>query len=79
MGQLFLIVFDAYSKWIEVYPTSSAGTRPDQIRLELRHRVETQQGGQKVHHDNRKSDNFPGPKWKKAQIESRTGPLCIHR
>ena len=25
MGQLFLIVIDAYSKWIEVYPTSSAG------------------------------------------------------
>ena len=23
MGQLFLIVIDAYSKWIEVYPTSS--------------------------------------------------------
>ena len=23
MGQLFLIVIDTYSKWIEVYPTSS--------------------------------------------------------
>ena len=23
MGQLFLIVIDAYSKWVEVYPTSS--------------------------------------------------------
>lgn len=23
MGHLFLIVIDAYSKWIEVYPTSS--------------------------------------------------------
>lgn len=23
MGQLFLIVIDAYSKWIEAYPTSS--------------------------------------------------------
>ena len=25
MGQLLLIVFDAYSKWIEVYPTSVTG------------------------------------------------------
>ena len=26
MGQLFPIVIDAYSKWIEVYPTSSTST-----------------------------------------------------
>ena len=58
------------------------------IRPELRHRVETQQGPQKVHHDNTKKErqfsegdsvlvkNFsPGSKWKKAHIESRTGPL----
>ena len=45
-------------------------------------------GAQKVHHDNTKNErqfaegnnilvkNFsPGPKWKKAHIESRTGPL----
>ena len=205
MGQLFLIVFNAYSKWIEVYPTSSAGatatveklrqalanhglpqmvvsdngsgfaseefadfmarngilhaktaprhpssnglversvrifkegmkklggfgdtvhtrlsiyllayrstpqtttrvtlaelllnrsprTRLDLIRPDLRHRVETQQGAQKVHHDNSKKErqfsegdsvlvkNFsPGPKWKKAQVDRRTGPLCTHR
>ena len=63
-------------------------TRLDQIRPELRHCVEAQQGAQKVHHDNTKKErhfsegdgvlvkNFiPGPKWKKAHIESRTGPL----
>ena len=63
-------------------------TRLDLIRPELRHRVETQQGAQKVHHDNTKKErqfaegdsvlvkNFsPGPKWKMAHIESRTGPL----
>ena len=60
----------------------------DLIRPELRHRVETQQEAQKVHHDNAKKErqfsegdsvlgkNFsPGPKWKKAHIESKTGPL----
>ena len=63
-------------------------TRLDLIRPELRHRVEAQQGAQKVHHDNTKKErqfsegdsvlvkNFsPGPKWKKAHIESKTGPL----
>ena len=67
-------------------------TRLDLIRPELRHRAETKQGAQKVHHDNSKKEqqfsegnsvlvkNFsPGPKWKKAHIESRTEPLCIHR
>ena len=50
--------------------------------------METQQEAQKVHHDNTKKErhfserdsvlvkNFsPGPKWKKAHIESRTSPL----
>ena len=50
--------------------------------------METQQEAQKVHHDNTKKErqfaegynvlvnNFsPGPKWKKAHIESITGPL----
>ena len=50
--------------------------------------METQQEAQKVHHDNTKKErqfakgdnvlakNFsPGPKWKKAHTESRTGPL----
>ena len=63
-------------------------TRLDLIRPELRQRVETQQEAQKVHHDNTKKvrqfaegdnglvKNFnPGPTWKKAHIESRTGPL----
>ncbi|XP_068723976.1 uncharacterized protein [Montipora capricornis] len=63
-------------------------TRLDLIRPELRHRVKTQQEAQKVHHDNTKKErqfaegdnvlvkNFsPGPKWKKAHIASRTGPL----
>ena len=62
-------------------------TRLDLIRPVLRNRVETQQGAQKVHHDNTKKErqfaegdsvlkNFsPGPKWKKGHIESRTGPL----
>lgn len=63
-------------------------TRLDLIRPELRHRVEAQQRAQKEHHDNTKKErlfaegnsvlvkNFsPGPKWKKAHIESRTGPL----
>ena len=63
-------------------------TRLDLIRPELRHRVETHQEAQKVHHDNTKkarqfavgdnvlAKNFsPGPKLKKAHIESRTGPL----
>ena len=63
-------------------------TRLDLIRPELRHRVETQQEAQKVHHDNTKKErhfsegdsvlvkNFsPGPKWKKTHIESRNGPL----
>ena len=62
-------------------------TRRDLFRP-VRYRVETQQGAQKVHHDNTKKErqfsegdsvlvkNFsPGPKWKKAHIESRTGPL----
>ena len=56
-------------------------TRLDLIRPELRHRVETQQGAQKVHHDNTKKErqfskgdsvlekNFSlGPKWKKAHL-----------
>ena len=60
-------------------------TRLDLIRPELRHRVETHQEAQKVHHDNTKKarqfavgdnvlgKNFsPGRKWKKAHIESRT-------
>lgn len=63
-------------------------TRLDLIRPEFRHRVEAQQRAQKEHHDNTKKErifaegdsvlvkNFsPGPKWKKAHIESRTGPL----
>ena len=63
-------------------------TQLDLIRPELRPRVETHQEAQKVHHDNTKkarqfavgdnvlAKNFsPGPKWKKAHIESRTGPL----
>ena len=50
--------------------------------------METQQEAQKVHHDNTKKEQHfsegdsvlvksfsPGPKWKKAHIESRTGPL----
>ena len=50
--------------------------------------METQQGAQKVHHDNTKKERqfsegesvlvkkfSPGPKWKKEPIESRTGPL----
>ena len=65
-------------------------TRLDLIRPELRHRVETHQEAQKVHHDNTKKarqfavgdnvlgKNFsPGPKWKKAHIESRTGPTRL--
>ena len=66
-------------------------TRLDLIRPELRHRVKTQQEAQKVHHDNTdntkkerqfaEGDNVlvknfsPEPKWKKAHIASRTGPL----
>ena len=50
--------------------------------------METQQEAQKVHHDNTKKEQHfsegdsvlvksfsPGPNWKKAHIESRTGPL----
>ena len=63
-------------------------TRLDLLRPKLGHRVETQQGAQKVHDDNTKKErqfsegdsvlvkNFsPRPKWKKAHIESRAGPL----
>ena len=63
-------------------------TRLDLIRPDVRHREETQQLSQKEQHDNTRTaqqfaegdkvlvKNFSsGPKWKKAHIESRTGPL----
>ena len=105
MGQLFLIVIDAYSKWMEVNPTSSTSATAT-IQLprrafathglpnmlvsddDVRQRVEAQQSSQKEQHDNTRTvrqfaegdkvlvKNFsPGPKWKKAHIDSRTGPL----
>ena len=63
-------------------------TRLDLIPPDVRQRVEAQQSSQKEQHDNTRTarqfaegdkvlvKNFsPGPKWKKAHIESRTGPL----
>ena len=63
-------------------------TRMDLIRPDVRQRVEAQQSSQKEQHNNTRTarqfaegdkvlvKNFsPGPKWKKAHIESRTGPL----
>ena len=63
-------------------------TRLDLIRPDVRQHVEGQQLSQKQQHDNTRTarqfsegdkvlvKNFsPGPKWKKAHIESRTGPL----
>ena len=63
--------------------------RLDLIQPDVRQRVETQQLlQQQVQHDNSKKErqfaegdkvlvknSTPGPKWKNACIESRTGPL----
>ena len=63
-------------------------TRLNLVQPDVRQRVEAQQSSQKEQHDNTRTarqfaegdkvlvKNFsPGPKWKKAHIESRTGPL----